>query len=443
MRIHTKFLQIFRRYYQRITESISFVPALISLSFLVAALLTIQLDFSVYGKWLLERIALLRLEDASTARSILATIVGGILSLTVFSFSLVMIMLNQTASNLTNRLLHSLLQEKFHQVTMGVYIGTIIFSLVMLFEIREVVEGPAEIPAIGVFIAIFLSIINIFLFIYFLDYVTQSVRFSNVIDRIYRRAKQQLQKHQPNWISHSKVLQLQQAQAEKSWHIYPSPQSGYLQDVQTEALVQLAFEQKIEIRLERHFGDFIVNGTPLFAVHGAKNLQQETIDNIGYAMDFYPGESIEENSFYGYRQLSEIAIKALSPGINDTQTAVYSMNALADLLAFKIHKTEQFVYSDTEETPRIYLPPRTFQHLFSISYDPILNYGKGDQQILFAMLNIIEQLHFLDQQQQLHSDFFKQYLKLVHQLAEEHIENPMVQSRIVQEAERLERELVH
>ena len=87
-----------RKSYNKITSSIAFYPALISIGFLLLSVLMLELDFSEAGKHLKSQLKWISLRDASTARTILGTVAGGIISLTVFSFSMVMILLSQVLS---------------------------------------------------------------------------------------------------------------------------------------------------------------------------------------------------------------------------------------------------------------------------------------------------------------------------------------------------------
>lgn len=432
-----RFFQLFRRFYHQMIGSISFVPVILVLFFLLVAILMTYFEKSPAGTWVLEQLPFLKLYDPGTARSILSTIVGGIISLTVFSFSLVMIMLNQAASNLTNRVLEGLVREKFHQTIMGTYIGTIVFTLVLLFKVRDPGNNVVQIPSISIAIAIFVSILDLFLFIYFLHYVTQSVKFSNIIQKIYNQTLRQLNKEQHNWISSQVLHEQQQATIEGNWQIYSALQSGYLQDAQKKSLMAIAKELDVVIRLEHHLGVFVIEGTPLYAVKEAKKLDKEVQQRINYSMDFYWSKNIDENTLYGYRQLSEIAVKALSPGINDPGTAILSMNALSDLLAKKIHHSAAFAFKDEEEKVRLLLKPHTFEALFAITFDPILNYGKADEQILCTFLNIIDQLTLLDKEEQLHRAFFKDYVSFTQEITQQYIINPMSQKALLEKAEQI------
>ncbi|MEP0711427.1 MAG: DUF2254 family protein, partial [Algoriphagus sp.] len=123
--------------YETIVKSIAFIPGLISMSFLVLAFMVITFDFSEAGYQIKSDIPWLSIKDPSTARSILGAIAGGIISLTVFSFSMVMIVLSQAASQMSNRVLDKLIGNRFQQVVLGIYIGTIIYTFFLFSTIRE------------------------------------------------------------------------------------------------------------------------------------------------------------------------------------------------------------------------------------------------------------------------------------------------------------------
>ncbi len=170
------------------TGSIAFYPAFIGLLFLIIAVLMLNFDFSEPGKQIKLQLQWLHLKDASTARNIIAVIAGGIISLTVFSFSMVMIVLNQAASQMSNRVLDKLIGNRFQQIVLGIYIGTIVYALFLLSTIRDINSG-IYIPSLSVYLLILITISDIFLFIYFIHYITQSVKYEVIIRRIYEDTK--------------------------------------------------------------------------------------------------------------------------------------------------------------------------------------------------------------------------------------------------------------
>lgn len=179
--------------YQRIINSIAFFPALIGFIFLLISYFCIRFDFSETGRALKSQLSWLSLKDATTARSIISAIAAGVISLTVFSFSMVMIILSQTASQMSNRILDKLIGNRFQQIVLGFYLGTIVFALFLLTTVRDIDSG-LYIPALSTYLLILITIVDIFLFIYFLHYVTQSVKSEVIIQRIYEDTKARMKK---------------------------------------------------------------------------------------------------------------------------------------------------------------------------------------------------------------------------------------------------------
>src|SRR5690606_25531986 len=119
---------------------------------------------------------------------------------------------------------------------------------------------------------------------------------------------------------------------------------------------------------------------------------QEILSQI----DFFNGQPLERTADYGFSQLAEIAIKALSPGINDPATAVMSLHALADLFSYRLAHHAAILLKDKNKVPRISMQYSTFRHLFEKCIYPIWSYGKDDQYIQEQLLFMMEQLKTVD-----------------------------------------------
>ena len=104
---------------------------------------------------------------------------------------MVMILLSQAASQMSNRILGKLIRNRFQQVVLGFYVGTILYALFLLSTIRDIDKG-VHVPAISTYLLITFAIVDIFLFIYFLHYVTESVKFDTIIHRIFNDTEKEL-----------------------------------------------------------------------------------------------------------------------------------------------------------------------------------------------------------------------------------------------------------
>ncbi|MER2998006.1 DUF2254 domain-containing protein [Pontibacter populi] len=382
-----RILKWVRRYYSNVVNSIAFYPALIALSFLVVSYLLLMFDFSDPGKNLKAKLLdFISLKDASTARTIASTIAGGILSLTVFSFSMVMLLLNQAASNMTNRVLGSLIGNRFQQVVLGFYIGTIVYALFLLSTIRDIDSG-VYVPALSVYLLILLTIIDIFLFIYFLHYITESVKYETIIARIYIKTLDQLKSHCHLKSDAPSLLELPNAHT-----TFTARESGYFQGIEEEMLLTLCRRHNWIIRFHYPVGSFIVYGTPILTIYTSNPVTEDMEKQLDVALNFYRGEPIERNPYYGFKQLTEVAVKALSPGINDPGTAILSLHALIDLLTYRINHHPAQTITDEHGTERVILQEETIEELFEKSILPIWDYGNEDRLLRTTLQQMLLQM---------------------------------------------------
>ncbi len=378
-----------RIHYKKITGSIAFIPAIIAVGFLILSLIMLEIDFSEVGKHLKASLSWLSLKDASTARSIIATVAGAIISLTVFSFSMVMIVLNQAASQMSNRVLSSMIENRFQQIVLGFYIGTIVYALFLLTTIRDINSG-VYVPALSIYLLILLTVVDIFLFIYFLDYVTQTVKYETVIHRVQKKTMATMKKKFTDrkgkipdlrGLIHSEIT---------------VEESDYYQGFDEKKLLQIAANNGIRISLLYKGSTYLIKGTVFMIVYGETELKKDDIKKLLSAIDFYKGQPIEINAEYGFRQLAEVAIKALSPGINDPATAVTSLHALTDLFAYRLHHHPRIVIYGEDDMARIEVKVSTFSEIFNECIQPIWNYGKTDQYIQKQLSFMIGQLKKAD-----------------------------------------------
>ena len=375
----------FRIKYSKIINSIAFIPAFIAILFLALSALMILFDYSETGKQLKEDIGWLSLKDASTARSIIQAIVTGIISLAVFSFSMVMIVLNQAASYLSNRVLDKLIGNRFQQLILGIYLGTIVYGLALLTTRRDIDSG-IYVPALSTYFLIILTVVDIFLFIYFLHYITQSVKYETIIDRICMQTKHTIEK--------KCTLREEPDEPEKLMNgkLILSPRSGVYEGFHEKYLLDFCKQHNIVISLLHTPGTFLIMDTPLITIQGKNDLDENFIKQLLTHVHITNNETIEANYLYGFRQLMEIAVKGLSPGQNDPGTAVEALRAISDLLHFRINLFPHNSYKDDNGIARILAKQKSFNEIFNDTLLPIWDYGKNDRILQKELLNILKQL---------------------------------------------------
>lgn len=384
-----KFLKWIRTNYNKIVNSIAFYPAIIVICFLVLSVLMLEFDFSSFGKNLKASVSWISLKDATTARSIVSSIVAGLISLTVFSFSMVMILLNQAASQINNRLLENMISNRFQQFVLGFYIGSIVYSLSLLSTIRDTDSG-IYVPALSIYLLLVLTVADIFIFIYFLHYVTNSIKYQTLISRVHDETLHALNEGAIKEAPSAFILPDWQKET-----VYME-ESAYYQRFNGKKLVKLAREQEAVIHLLHPKGSYILKGIPLLHVYSTNKITEENKEKILLAIDFYEGQEVSQNYYFGFHQLAEVAIKACSPGINDPETGVLSIHALSDLFSFRLNHYTQTLFEDESGVARLQITDWSFEKLFEECFYPIWNYGKNDHYIQKALLDMVGQLKILD-----------------------------------------------
>lgn len=384
----TQFLKWLRRAYHRSIHSIGFYPGLIALLFLALFVLIFHLEESYISREIKQKFIWLNLRNGDAARTIITTIATSIIGLMVFSFSMVMVVMGQAASQMSNRVLDNLIGNKIQQRTLGFYLGTIIVSFYLLTVIDD--KGEYQVPSLSVFLLVILTVVDLFLFVSFINHITQSVRFEQLIKNIHQKTVKSLEsfekdKTQSEWTVSKPNAVLINARS-----------SNYFQGINLNHLLKYTTEKNISIEFLPLRCTYILKNEPLFKIYSDDVPDEKMVDSIFDSIDFYTGQEIDKNYFYGYLHLSEVAVKALSPGINDPNTAVLCIHVLTDLFSILLKSDTSLAYCDSENIPRIFIPERSFEETFRYILFPIMDYGGKDRFVQNAMDQLVRQLKMVD-----------------------------------------------
>lgn len=376
-----------RQHYNTIVNSIAFYPAIIAIGFLVSAYILLVFDFSEAGKEIKSNFNWLTLKDSGTARTMVATVAAGIISLAVFSFSMVMILLNQAAVNMSNRVLDNMIGNRYHQTILGFYVGTIVYAFFLLSTIRDIDSG-VYIPSISIYLLIFITILDIFLFIHFLHYITQSVKYETIINRIHDTTLDSMKDYYKY-----ELKEVERKHTELTGLPLKANETGYLQGFAKRSLPELCMDKNLQIHILHPLGTYLMKGTVIANIHGVDTIDEELAGKFMNYIDIFDTQTtISRNPFYGCKQLTEVAVKALSPGINDPGTAILALNAITDLLTYRLCHAPENAWTDEDGKIRVYTTEYMFEDYFYECIIPIWDYGKNDRMIQQAMHHTLSQL---------------------------------------------------
>jgi uncharacterized membrane protein len=396
--------------YYRFFKSISMMPSLISILFVFFAVVALWLD---NFKWMEKLLDNYEIENSAI---ILTTLLTGIISLTIFSFSMVMVVLNQAASMYTPKVLSLIVEQRSNQFVLGFYIGTILFYIIIL------IFNPAT-SGLTFYLSVLFAVICIILFVNFIHSVSISIQVKNIIQKIFGLTKEKMQKLERKEQKNSNP----DVNESNRWFYYESQENGYFQKYLPD-LIEYLQEKDLILRLEAKFGEYLLEGNVLFSVN--KEINEETREEIQNYLFFNPNEDISEHSFYGFYQLTEIAVKALSPGINDPGTALICIDYLINLFSLKAANLKNDYVCDRNNVVRLIAKEITIQEVFYHTFTPIREYGRNSITVFEHLLNAFQKLAVNDLESKiLEEGIIKQAEALVYD-ADESFSTPLERGQI-------------
>lgn len=417
--------------YLSIISSIAFIPTLISVALFFLAILTIYLDQGTPESFIGVgySVSIKNIINPDSARGLLITIAGGMISLIVFSFSMLMVVLNQTASNYTPRVLPALIGRKSHQVIMGFYLGTIAYTFTVLTSIESRAYFFA-VPTLSIIISALLSLVCLALFIKFIQSISSQIQIGNIISQIYEDASSKLKEEikDEDYIMASELPQINQ------WMVVKSPVAGYFNSVNSRTLLKRLKHMNITIKMLVPLGSYVNQKDPFFQV--SRPLTDSEQEKVFQTLIFRHQEIIKQNYLYGFKQLTEIAVKAMSPGINDPGTAIQAIDRITDLFVISMKLRGFPVLRDNNEKVRFIFQPISMEDIFYFSFTSIKNYTGDDIPVIHKLLLMIKTMIQNDE----HNQWSKIWVLSLHSALEKFmpkISSTADQKRVIKLAEEI------
>ena len=371
-------------FFHTVEGKIAFYPALLSFIGFNFAMIMLYLEKQGISAFIIEHVPELVINNPDTAKTLLSFLTGGIISIMVFSFSMVMVLLNQASSNFSPRVLPGLISNRNHQYVLGIYLATILYNTFTLVGINPKEDAEYQLPGFSVLVGIIFTVVCFAAFLYFIHSISQAIQVNNILDNIFRKAKNRLEqlvekenKNAPNFPETD------------NWFCYYSTETGYFQKFAASNLIDLCLEHELQIKILPIQGVFVLKGIPIIKVNKEINeeLQKEILSNFNFARS----EFVEDNYALAFKQITEIGMKAMSPGINDPGTAINTIDYLTELFALRLQKNDDSVITQ-EEKSLIFITTVNFPELLYQVMVSYRTYCKNDMsciQKLFIMLKYL------------------------------------------------------
>lgn len=374
-------------------DSFWFLPLVLNLTAVVLGLMIPYLESRIeLGKvdsleWMLS--------TAGSARSILAALAGALITETTMIFSVTMVSLSMTVSQYGSQPLRTFMTRSVSQLTLGMFLGTSIYCLLVLFWVQEG-GGVTFVPHLSVVFALVLTVVNHLLFIYFLHQVATSLQ-SNVVaksiaddlSRTIERLYQGEARSKPGQDIRS-VEEFEAILSEQPYQsVIRSQIEGYLQVLDLDALLTIARHENVVFRLHTMPGDFLRVGADLASVYSEEQFDQSRMGDyfrqtLVLGSRRTPNQDVESAVW----ELVEVAVRALSPGINDPVTAMICINYLgANLVRLLNCLPVEARRFDEHGQLRLIVPTVKFADVVDVGFSQIELYGRDNPTILLRLLD--------------------------------------------------------
>ncbi|HEX6271930.1 MAG TPA: DUF2254 domain-containing protein [Polyangiaceae bacterium] len=326
--------------------------------------------------------------QAENARELLSTIASSMMTFTALAFSITILGLQLASAQFSPRVLGTFLEDRKTQVAIASFVGTFVFSMTLLPEVRTATAAQSDfVPALSIFCAFLLVLTSVGVFIHYIDHMAHSVRAIAIIKRVAAETRESLLRTLPeNAVSSGErtpALPDENAASVVAHDGLP----GVLAEVDEKALLEAAQRFSAVIAVVPMPGDFVPRGAPLLRVWSAAGADS---DLLRRAVVIEKERTAHQDPSFGFRQLVDIADRALSPGVNDPTTAVQVLDELHDLLrALGSRPFASPLRLDAAGVLRLILPRPGWDAYVRLALDEIRQYGGRSVQVLRRMRALI------------------------------------------------------
>lgn len=419
-------------FWKRLTATLWFIPILLAVCGAVLGFAAVALDLLI-GSRLGYFPRLLGVEP-SGASNVLAIIAGSTITVAGTVYSITIVALTLASTQFSPRILRNFMRDTGNQVVLGVLVGIFAYCVIVLRTIKT--DGTAQenfVPSIAVLFGVLLGLIGVGFLIYFIHHVATSIQATSIISSIAGETIAEIRKLPADFNQISHLSEQSSSFLEKAqWRQIPSTATGYIQNADTQALLALAQKYDLIVGVRQRVGAFIINGLPAF-------------DAVSYKSDFRPDKKIiaefndvfdtgnfrtvEGDIAFGLRQIVDVALKALSPAINDSTTGVTCIDYLTAILVELASRPSPSPYIfDADGTLRVIFEHQRFEDFFDLAFNQIRQSAGGNIAVILRLLTAIEILDSfnekfgLENERRERYDLFKNKVQMLEELARETIQ---------------------
>ncbi len=378
-------------------SSLWFIPGSFAVGATVGALVLVPLDRLVDQSVAGNLSGVLFAGGPESARLVLSTISGAMLSFTGLVFTVTMLVLQLASSQLSPRVMRTFLRDRVNQAVLGLFVATFLYSLLILREVRSPPTDSAFVPAIAVTVAYLLLVASVGAFVYYIHHMAQMIRAVSVLRSVGDETRAAIARLYPEGVGdepEDTSAALPARAPDRVVTLEHGP--GVITSVDDAQLMVLAREHQLTVELLNMVGDFVPHGAPLLALWSRADggLPADLpIARLAGTIQLGLERTMTQDAAFGFRQIVDIAERALSPGINDPTTALQGLDQLHDLLRRLAGRSIPSPFRlDEGGTVLLCLRRPDWPDYVALAIDEIRQFGSGSIQIARRLRHLLMDL---------------------------------------------------
>ena len=326
--------------------------------------------------------------DLDSARALLQVIATSVLAATTVVFSLTVVALQLASQQFSPRLLREFSRDRLTQLVLTVLVATFVVSLTGL---RGIHAGGAT-PRVVLALALVMGIVSTGLLLVFLGHVVRSLRVDRLMLAVHREAQKTIAAHYPEF-GDTTLAPRDDLPGPDGGTLLSSPRSGFVQAVHPDEFVSVARRFGVFLLIGVRPGDHVLEGTPMASawVEPGRSVDwQQLTEAVDGCIDTGFERTIEQDAAFGLRQLTDIAVKAISPSVNDPVTCAHALGYCASLiLKLQGRRLGPAMYTDEDDVPRAVVPDRNHRYYLDLVCSPVRRFGRNEPIVLGALLHLL------------------------------------------------------
>jgi uncharacterized membrane protein len=378
-------------YWEKLHTSFWFIPMLMITAALVLSCITIEMDHRIDERWVAELPFTFK-DGVEGSRNLLAAVISSMITVTGVTFSVTIVAFTLASTQFTPRLLRNFMRDYGNQVVLGIFIATFFYCLLIL----RVVGGRDGdfIPRVSVSCALAMTTASVCALIYFVHHASALIQAQAIIAEVARELERSLNLLYPREIGRGQREVANPETLPPDFEVQAvcvgSERNDYLEALDGAGLLGMAEELDLQISLERRPGDFIGKGEVIARVFPSDRASDEVCARVRNSFIFGPERTQTQDAEFVLNELVEIAVRALSPGINDPATAILCVDRIGAALAGIADREPPSSHRyDEKGRLRIVARKHSFEGLVGAAFNPIRQYARNSVAVTIRLLEAL------------------------------------------------------